>query len=288
MNNDYITVKEAARILGVSRKTIWRMMDEEEINYIDRESETGGRPTRLVSKADIQDRLNNEKDSEIQEAPAQLPVLADSPVKDIKQVLENWLDERDRKRDIRVLARERKERRKSLIYRLIAWIIILGALACFIRYYGVMTLDTLKKFERDISTTLTRSKKAGIEAGMAQEKRLKAEIARTGQRIEALKNAQKDLKQKLTEVTRTGKDESQAQIEALEKKLAAQEEAYNRLSIALYALIEALAAPPPATPAPLPTPAITREAVPPPAMEKKPPVPTPTPETTGGGFLGIF
>ena len=287
---EWITIKEATRILGISERTLWRRVKAGK--YQTRREGGGEKALRLLSRKDIERDLKRSVS-----LPA--PVREDKTIQLVSE-FQNVI----RRHTDKIMAGTDKQadKRHKRLFRNILLLLIVITILLLTFVYLTVTRESGRSERRlsDKIQTMADRQEARNNGQEALKTAIKNDLTQAGEKIRDLEASNQATGEKINQqrkdITETGElvkgqaakiDRQTAEIEGLQKQVSNQNTAIISLMDAIRELIEIKSAPP-ATPIPTitPGPRPTIEPVKTPA-----PVTTPEPpaqEEKGGGFLGIF
>jgi len=287
MPTDNLTIKQAARLLGVHHITVRRWIKTGKIKATwEYEGDQG---KRLISRDQVIELL--EKQGKTTPESGQLEQVKEAQVALSINKVNVYLKHLFKvERESRLI--ELKNAIASLSVKLfiaIGIVLIAGiAIALSIAYIaGVKQEANQKVLKGEMFKGFAYLK----EGQKSNEESLKTimteELATAGEQIRNLEASNQDLKRELLEVAQVEGKATKAEIEEIQKRLDVQNQAIIGLMDAIRELIKIKSAPP-ATPIPTitPGPRPTIEPAKTPALVTTPE--PPAPEEEGGGFLGIF
>ena len=271
--NEWITIKEASGILGVSKRTVWRRIKEGRYTIL----ETAGKTDpRMVAKSDI---LREKKGGE------SLPALPIQKLVDQIGVVTSDVTRQKLNEFAKELVTNVSQAQKSYIrkYVIISVVVIL-ALVTIAGIYVTRHSDKTEEKIRGLVTTVSQGQEAQNEEQKALKTTIEEELVRAREQIQVLEEADRRTKEELLEAYQNGEKVSRAEMDAIRKGMEAQSagiavmveqikqidsrlEEMNREKIALLS----------------PTPSSS-----PPPVATIPPTPEEKPEEKSSGFLGIF
>ena len=271
--NEWITIKEASGILGVSKRTVWRRIKEGRYTIL----ETAGKTDpRMVAKSDILREKNGGESLPalpIQKLVDQIGIVTSDVT---RQKLNEFAEE---------LVTNVSQAQKSYIRKYIVMsVVMILALVTIAGIYVTRHSDKTEEKIRGLVTTVSQGQEAQNEEQKALKTTIEEELALAREQIRVLEEANRRTKEDLLEAYQNGEKVSRVEMDAIRKGMDAQSkgiavmveqikqidsrlEEMNREKIAL----------------PSPTPSSS-----PPPVATIPPTPEKKPEEKSSGFLGIF
>lgn len=278
--DEWITIREASRILGVSKRTVWRRIKAGQYMTLHEEDrKKGDKVPRMVSKSDI---LRVKEGGE-RHLPALPQDLADRLGVVTRDALRQYFKE-----NIEELVTNVSHGQKSYFrnYIIITGVVIL-ALVTIAVFYVTRHSDKAEEKIRAVVTTVSQGQEAQNQDQKALKIALMGELVGTREQIRALEAADKQTKRELLEATRTADQAKTKEIQLLRDTVEAQSAGIRTMAEQMKAItakleemnLERKEEPPPGP--------ATIEEKPAPAATV-PPAPETEPAEEGSGFLGIF
>ena len=265
--NEWITIKEAAGILGVSKRTVWRRIKEGRYTIL----ETAGKTDpRMVSRSDILGEKEGEKSLPalpMQKLVEQIGIVTSDVT---RQKLNEFAEE---------LVTNVSQAQKSYIrkYVVISVVIIL-MLVTIAGIYVTRHSDKTEEKIRGLVTTVSQGRKAQNKEQKAFKTSLEEELSQAREQIRALEQADRQTKQELLAAYQNGNKVSRAEMEVIRKGMEAQSAGIAAMVEQIQRIdsrMEEMSQEKVAVPSPAPVATI-------------PPTPEEKPEEKSSGFLGIF
>ncbi len=271
--NEWITIKEAAGILGVSKRTVWRRIKEGRYTIL----ETAGKTDpRMVSRSDILGEKEGGKS---------LPAL---PMQKLVEQISIVTSDVTRQRLNEIteeLVTNVSQAQKSYIRKyVILSVVIILALVTIVGIYVTRHSDKTEEKIRGLVTTVSQGQEAQNKEQRALKTTLEEELAQAREQIRALEQSDRQTKQELLEAYQNGEKVSRAEMEVMRKGMEAQSAGIAAMVEQIKQIgsrLEEMSQEKVAVPSPFPSPTHAPVAT-------IPPTPEETPEEKSSGFLGIF
>ena len=209
--NEWITIKEASGILGVSKRTVWRRIKEGRYTIL----ETAGKTDpRMVAKSDI---LREKKGGE------SLPALPIQKLVDQIGVVTSDVTRQKLNEFAKELVTNVSQAQKSYIrkYVIISVVVIL-ALVTIAGIYVTRHSDKTEEKIRGLVTTVSQGQEAQNEEQKALKTTIEEELVRAREQIQVLEEADRRTKEDLLEAYQNGEKVSRVEMDAIRKGMEAQ------------------------------------------------------------------